>query len=96
MTSLVFLVKHMGVTTMLQVNILEAKTDLSKLIRLLESKREDYITVARNGKPVAKLTLINDTPVSKRIGAGKGKFTVHGDFDADNEAIADLLSGGAL
>ena len=81
---------------MLQVNILEAKTDLSKLIRLLESKREDYITVARNGKPVAKLTLINETPVSKRIGAGKGKFTVHEDFDADNEAIADLLSGGAL
>ena len=60
---------------MLQVNILEAKTDFSKLIRLLETRREDYITVARNGKPVAKITLIHETPVSKRIGARKGQFT---------------------
>ena len=81
---------------MIQVNMLEAKTDFSKLIRMLESKKEDYITVARNGKPVAKITLINDTPVSNRIGIGKGKFTIKGDFDADNAEIADLLSGGAL
>ena len=81
---------------MLQVNILEAKTEFSKLIRLLETKREDYITVARNGRPVVKITLINETPVSKRIGVARGKFTVRGDFDADNGEIADLLSGGAL
>jgi antitoxin (DNA-binding transcriptional repressor) of toxin-antitoxin stability system len=81
---------------MMQVNILEAKTDFSKLIRLLETKREDYITVARNGKPVVKITLINQTPVSKRIGVGKGKFTIKGNFDADNREIADLLTGGAL
>lgn len=81
---------------MMQVNILEAKTDFSKLIRLLETKREDYITVARNGKPVVRMTLINETPVSRRIGVGKGKFTVKGDFDADNGEIADMLMGGAL
>ena len=81
---------------MIQVNILEAKTDFSKLIRLLESKREDYITVARNGKPVVKITLINETPVSKRIGVGKGRFTIHGDFDAGNKEIADALMGGKL
>jgi antitoxin (DNA-binding transcriptional repressor) of toxin-antitoxin stability system len=95
-TSLVSLVREMEVSIMIQVNILEAKTDLSKLIRLLETKREDYITVARNGKPVVKMTLINETPVSKRIGAGKGKFTIKGDFDADNEEIAELFMGGAL
>ena len=81
---------------MRQVNILEAKTDFSKLIRLLESKREDYITVARNGKPVVKMTLIQETPVSKRIGVAKGKFNLTCDFDADNQEIADLLSGGPL
>ena len=81
---------------MMQVNILEAKTDFSKLVRLLETKKEDYITVARNGKPVVKITLISETPVSKRIGVGKGKFTVKGDFDADNDEIADALMGGAL
>ena len=81
---------------MIQVNILEAKTDFSKLIRLLETKREDSITVARNGKPVVRMTLINETPVSRRIGVAKGKFSVKGNFDADNSEIADLLSGGAL
>ena len=81
---------------MMQVNILEAKTEFSKLVRLLESRREDSITVARNGKPVVKMTLINDIPVSNRIGAGKGRFTVHGDFDADNGEIYEMLAGGAL
>lgn len=81
---------------MMQVNILEAKTDFSKLVRLLETKKEDFITVARNGKPVVKITLITETPVSKRIGIAKGKFTVTGDFDADNEAIAESMLGGTL
>ena len=81
---------------MMQVNILEAKTDFSKLICLLETKREDCITVARNGKPVAKITLIQETPVSKRIGVAKGKFSVKGDFDEGNQEIADMLTGGAL
>ena len=85
---------------MVQVNIMEAKTDLPNLIRLLETKREDYITVDRNGKPVAKITLINEAPVpvpvSKRIGVAKGKFTIKGDFDADNQEIADMLMGGKL
>ena len=80
----------------MQVNILEAKTDFSKLIRLLESRREDCITVARNGKPVAKITRINETPVSKRIGVAKGQFNIKGDFDADNQEIADMLMGGTL
>ena len=48
---------------MVQVNILEAKTDFSKLIRLLETKREDYITVARNGKPVVRIVPIDNPPV---------------------------------
>ena len=92
-TRLVILVIFREAGQMIQVNILEAKTDFSRLIRLLESRREDYITVARNGKPVAKITPISDIPVSKRIGVGKGKFTVRGDFDADNQEIADMLTG---
>ena len=70
--------------------MLEAKTDCSKLIRLLETKHEDFIIVARNGKPVARITLINETPVSNRIGIAKGKFAVHGNFDADNEEIPSM------
>lgn len=81
---------------MMQVSIREASADLPKLIHLLETRKEDFITVVRNGRPVAKITLINETPVFKRIGARKGKFTIIGDFDVDNKAITDMLSGNAL
>ena len=81
---------------MIQVNILEAKTDFSKLIHLLELNKEEYITIARNGKPIAKLTLINDKPISNRIGIAKGKFNIYGDFNKDDENIANLLSGGNI
>ena len=37
-----------------------------------------------------------ETPVSKRIGVAKIKFTVKGDFDAENGEIAEMLIGGAL
>lgn len=86
-----------AINNMLQVNVLEAKTDFSKSIRLLESKREDYITVARNGKPMFKMTLINEVPISKRIGVAKGKFNVYGDFEENNKEIADsFLVGGTF
>lgn len=81
---------------MLQVNILEAKTDFSKLIRMLESGRENAITVARNGRPVVKITLVDETPVSRRIGVAKGKFRAPDDFDAAGEEAAAMLTEGTL
>ena len=80
----------------MQVNVFEAKTDFSKLLRLIESKREESITVARNGKPIAKIVPYESAPVSRRIGIAKGKFTVPDDFDADNEEIAAMLTGEDL
>ena len=58
----------------MQVNIFDAKTDLSKLIKMLENKEEESITIARNGRPVAKLIPFVDDAVSKRIGIAKGKL----------------------
>ena len=81
---------------MIQVNVLEAKTDFSKLIRLIETNREDEIIVARNGRPVVKITAIEKKPVSRRIGVAEGKFTMPDDFDVDNEYIANLFTGGGL
>ena len=37
---------------MRQVNMFEAKNDLSKLVKMLENKEEDIIYIARNGKAV--------------------------------------------
>ncbi len=81
---------------MINVNIREAKADLSKLIRLIESKREDEIMVSKNGKPVAKIVPVQDTPVSNRIGIAKGKILVPKDFDRGNEEIMRLMTGGDL
>ena len=79
----------------MQVNVLEAKTDFSKLIRILESGKEKEIT-ARNGKPVVKITLVDQPAVSKRIGIAKGRFNAPADFDANNEEAAAMLMEGNL
>ena len=65
-------------------------------MRLLETQKEDVIRIARNGKPVAELKAIDRSPVSKRIGVAKGKFKVPDDFDAYNEEIASMLTGGDI
>jgi len=81
---------------MRQVSVLQAKTDLSRLIHSLELKREDIIVIAKYGKPVAKLIPYEETPISKRIGVAKGKFTVPKDFDAGNEEISAMFMGEGL
>ena len=78
---------------MLQVNILEAKTDLSRLIKLIETGKEDNIIIARYGKPVVKMSIYNDVPVSNRIGIAKGKFEAPADLDQENSNIAALFEG---
>ena len=80
----------------MQVNVLEAKTGFSKLIRLLESGMEESITVARNGKPVVKIIPVEQPNVSKRIGIAKGRFKAPDDFDAAGEDAAAMLTEGSL
>ena len=80
----------------MQVNVVEAKRDFSKLMRLLETKKEESIFVARNGKPIIKMTVVEETPVSKRIGVAKGKFKAPEDIDAANDEVYAMLTGGPL
>ena len=63
------------------VNIYEAKTQLSKLVDLAASGQD--IVIARNGKPIARLTTI-DQPNKKPIVYGllQGKGWIADDFDA--------------
>jgi len=77
----------------MQVNIFDAKTDLSKLIKLLETKEEASITIARHGKPVALLIPFNQEEKNSRIGIAKGKVLYTGKFDADNELIEEMFYG---
>ena len=71
----------------MQVDVLEAETDLSKLIRILESGREKAITVTRNGKPVVKITLVDQPDVSKRIGIAKGKWNFPENWEEQDKAL---------
>ena len=80
---------------MKQVNILEAKTDLSKLIREIETGKEDRIIIARYGRPIVKMTLYSEVPVENRIGIAKGKFSVPDDIDAHNDEILNMFGGRA-
>ncbi|MBQ0050515.1 MAG: hypothetical protein KBT11_00455 [Treponema sp.] len=75
---------------MCKVNVLEAKTNFSKLLLLLEKKQESEVIVCRSGKPVAKITLIEDD-VSRRIGGAKGHFVCPDDIDEYNDEIAKLF-----
>jgi len=79
----------------MQVNILEAKTRLSNLVRLIETGEEEQVTIARYGKPVVKMTVYNEKPVSKRIGIAKGKLKTPVDLDRDNAEI-EAMFGGVL
>ena len=77
----------------MQVNTLEAKTNLSNLVRLLETGKESMIVIARYGKPVVKMTAYQEKPVSSRIGIAKGKLKSPKDLDQHNEEIAALFGG---
>jgi prevent-host-death family protein len=74
-------------------NMLEAKSNLSRLVESVETGAEHEIIIARNGRPAARLVAIKSNPSGQRIGIAKGKFTVPDTIDADEAAIAALFSG---
>lgn len=74
----------------MQVNIHEAKTNLSKLIRLAEAGEE--VIIARDGVPVVRLTPVAQELPRRRIGGAKG-FILYmaDDFDAPLEDFAEYM-----
>jgi prevent-host-death family protein len=59
---------------MSQVNMLEAKSNLSKLVEAVESGKEREIVLARNGKPVARIVPMAEP--DRQLGLGRGEFGV--------------------
>lgn len=57
------------------VNMLEAKTQLSRLVDAVESGREPEIIIARNGKPAARLVPIEAPRRKIRLGLADGKYS---------------------
>jgi prevent-host-death family protein len=64
----------------MEVNIHEAKTQLSRLLRRVAEGEE--ITIARAGVPVAKLIAVAPAGGSRPMGMDEGKIWIADDFDA--------------
>jgi len=75
------------------VNMLQAKSSLSRLVEAIEQGQEREIVIARNGRPAAKLVPIDTAPSGKRIGVAKGLFVVPDSIDAHNDEVAQLFMG---
>lgn len=63
------------------MNVHQAKTELSKLLKEIERGRE--VVIARNGEPVAKLVPFTPPGAKRiRVDTWKGRIHVSPDFDA--------------
>lgn len=79
---------------MQSVNMLQAKSSLSRLVEAIEQGQEREIIIARNGRPAAKLVPMDTVPRGMRIGVAKGLFEVPDSIDAHNDEVARLFLGG--
>lgn len=73
------------------VNMLEAKTTLSRLVESVESGETEAVIIARNGRPAAKLVAIDAATAHTRLGVAKGKFEVPESIDTHNAEVARLF-----
>jgi len=64
---------------MIQVNIHQAKTQLSKLIQKVIDGEE--VVIAKHNKPIAKLVHLKTEKPERRIGTAMGLVRISPDFD---------------
>ena len=74
----------------MQVNIHEAKTHFSKLIK--EVLKGQEIIIAKGNKPVAKLISIERKRPKRKLGTAKGKIRIAPDFDEPLNDFKDYIS----
>jgi prevent-host-death family protein len=74
-----------------QVNVHEAKTELSRLLEAVEAG--ERVVIARAGEPVAVLVPWKSAVRPRRLGLFEGQATIHPDFDELPADIAAALGG---
>jgi prevent-host-death family protein len=77
-----------------QVNVYEAKTQLSRLLERVEAGEE--IVIARNGRPVARLVPTQRVRSPRVPGAWKGRGWVADDFDEPDQEIIDIIENDPI
>ena len=65
---------------MYQVNIHEAKTNLSKLITKVVNGEE--VVIAKGNKPVVKIVKFNSEKTRRKLGSAIGHIDISDDFEA--------------
>lgn len=78
---------------MTPVTMHEAKTNLSKLVALVESGAESRIIISRGSTPAAMLVPYAEIDTSKRLGIAEGLIVVPDDIDEHNDEISHLFEG---
>ena len=73
---------------MATVNMSQARSQLSRLVREVETGSEAEVVITRNGRAIAKLVRVN---CGIRLGVAQGKFAVPEDLDEENAAIANMF-----
>jgi len=76
---------------MRQVNVHEAKTQLSGLLEEVEAG--ERVVIARAGKPVAVLVPYKAATRGRRLGLFAGDAQIHDDFDELPADMAAALGG---
>lgn len=76
---------------MLIFNIHQAKSQLSKLIEAVQAGKE--VTIAKAGRPVAKLVAYKEKRTFRKPGALKDKIFVPNNFNEEDEEINKLFYG---
>jgi prevent-host-death family protein len=78
----------------MKVNMLEAKSQLSKLVKAAVEGQE--VIIASNGVPMVKLVKIEPRKIARKPGAWRGLPPAAEDWDSPefNRQIADELTGG--
>ncbi len=76
---------------MRQVNVHEAKSDLSRLLEEVEGG--ERVVIARAGQPVAVLVPYKAAVRKRRLGLFGGQAKIHPDFDELPPDIAAILGG---
>ena len=78
------------------VNMLEAKSTLSKLVQALESGAVDEFIIARNGRPAARLVRLaaGGADRSRRIGVARGRFDVPLPSTVADDEVLRRFEGG--
>jgi prevent-host-death family protein len=72
---------------MTQVNIHDAKTNLSKLIdKVLKG---ESVIIAKSNKPIVKLVMVDELKNKRKLGSAKGQVIIGDNFDEPLEDFKD-------